>query len=469
MKRLIARFLMTFIVAISLSSLAHAATPTFYTDRGAFQAGLGSFLTDDYSPASGYPSEFNIYDNAVMSAFFGQTDYFTTGFLNWNIISSEIYCAGCNGSFRLIFTSTSFTQGGVGIFGAGVDIVSNDSSLPYHAFITYGDATTESRALPAGSSFFGVTAPELIESIHFGLSDGSPTTSGSFAIDNLTIGNQGGSADLSITKSGDPDPVTAGQMLTYTIIISNAGPSDATNVMATDILPPGVTFVSTSGCAEDPNGMPNCGLGTISTGGSKQYDITVTVDPGTTGTLTNNVSVLSDLNDPDTSNNSSSEDTIVNASADLSVSKSGDPDPVTAGQMLTYTIIVSNAGPSDAANVVATDTLPPGVTFVSTSGCAEDPNGMPNCGLGTITTGGSKQYDITVTVDPGTTGTLTNSVSVSSDALDPDTLNSSTSTNTLVREIVPIPTMTEWGVIIFMALASIVAIYNLKKRSNALK
>lgn len=349
MKRLMARFLMISIVLISLSSLAHAATPTFYTDRAAFQAGLGSFLTDDYSPASGYPSGFNIYNNAEMSAFFGETVYYTTGFPEWNFKNSaENYCAGCNGSFRLIFTSTSFTQGGVGIFGAGVDIVSNSSSLPYHAFITYGDATTESRALPSGSSFFGVTAPELIESIHFGLSDGSPTTSGSFVIDNLTIGNQGDSADLSITKSGDPDPVTAGQTLTYTIIVSNAGPSDATNVMATDILPPGVTFVSTSGCAEDPNGMPNCGLGTI-------------------------------------------------------------------------------------------------------------------------TTGGSKQYSITVSVDPGTTGTLTNSVSVSSDALDPDTLNSSTSTNTLVREIVPIPTMTEWGIIIFMALASIVAIYNLKKRRNALK
>jgi uncharacterized repeat protein (TIGR01451 family) len=347
MKRLIDRFLMISIILISLSTFAHAANPTFYTDRAAFQAGLGSLLTDDYSPASGYGSGFNVYSNAVMSAFFGETDYVPTAHLNQNMISSEIYCSGCNGSFRLIFTSTSFTQGGMGIFGAGVDIVRNETPT-YYAFITYGDATTESRALPAGSSFFGVTAPELIQSIHFGLSDGSPTASGSFQIDNLTIGNQGSSADLTITKSDDPDPVTAGQTLTYTIIVSNAGPSDATNVVATDILPSGVTLVSTSGCAEDPNGCPDCGLGTIDTGGSKQYSITVTVDPGTTGTLTNNVSVLSDVNDSDTSNNSASEDTVV-------------------------------------------------------------------------------------------------------------------------MGIVPIPTMTEWGIIIFMALASIVAIHNLKKRGNALK
>ncbi|MFB3044425.1 MAG: DUF11 domain-containing protein, partial [Acidimicrobiia bacterium] len=85
-----------------------------------------------------------------------------------------------------------------------------------------------------------------------------------------------------------------------------------------------------------------------------------------------------------------------------------------AGNNLTYTVTVSNAGPSDAVNVVVTDTLPAGVTFVSTTGCAEDPNGVPTCILGTIAAGASAMYTITVTVDSSTTGTLTNSATVAS-------------------------------------------------------
>jgi len=67
-------------------------------------------------------------------------------------------------------------------------------------------------------------------------------------------------------------------------------------------------------------------------------------------------------------------------------------------------VTVHNDGPSDAINVVVTDTLPAGVTFVSTAGCAEDPNGVPTCSLGDIAAGGSDSYTITVTVDASTVG-----------------------------------------------------------------
>ena len=87
---------------------------------------------------------------------------------------------------------------------------------------------------------------------------------------------------------------------------------------------------------------------------------------------------------------------------------SASPRPTTstgvAGTGLTYTIEVSNAGPSDAQNVVVTDTLPAGVTLVATSGCAEDPAGVPTCTLGTIAAGGSASYTVMVTVDSGPSG-----------------------------------------------------------------
>src|SRR5204863_5126068 len=73
----------------------------------------------------------------------------------------------------------------------------------------------------------------------------------------------------------------------------------------------------------------------------------------------------STTSDPDTTNNSANEATTVATSADVSITKSDSPDPVTAGTDLTYTLTVKNAGPSFARSVQATDPVPAGTSFVS--------------------------------------------------------------------------------------------------------
>ena len=241
-------------------------------------------------------------------------------------------------------------------------------------------------------------------------------------------------ADLSISKTDSPDPVNVGNALTYTVTVNNAGPDEAVNVVVTDTLPAGVTFVSTAGCAEDPIGVPTCSLGNIASGGSAMYTITVTPDPGTLGTITNIASVSSDTDDPDGKNNFTSEDTDVVADADLSITKTDSVDPVIAGNQLTYTITVDNAGPGVADNVVVTDTLPAGVSLVSTSGCAEDPAAVPTCSLGSIASGANAVYTVTVTVDNDYTdgGMLTNMATVASSTNDPDGNNNSTTEDTMV-------------------------------------
>ena len=114
---------------------------------------------------------------------------------------------------------------------------------------------------------------------------------------------------LSVTKTHSSDPVEAGDTLIYTITVENAGPDDAINVQAFDTLPPGVTFVQTSGCINDPVGVGACALGDIAAHGSTAYTIEVTVDTSTTGTLSNTVSAISDTEDPNPSNNSFTLDT----------------------------------------------------------------------------------------------------------------------------------------------------------------
>src|SRR5205807_9971407 len=106
---------------------------------------------------------------------------------------------------------------------------------------------------------------------------------------------------------------------------------------------------------------------------------------GTTNTSTSTVSARGQ--EPRPSNNAGTATTTVNARADLSVTKSDSPDPVTAGNDLTYTIIVTNGGASDAQGVSLSDTIPANTTFVSamqTAGPAFTPMTPAVGGTGTL-------------------------------------------------------------------------------------
>jgi hypothetical protein len=179
------RFLRLATLAAMFVGGAQAAT--IHNSSGSFISAVGTAVTDGFGVAEGYPAGFGIYSNSTMNAYFGETRYVTTGFANWNILQGGgTYCAGCNGSFLLDFTATSLGTA-QGVYGVGLDILGNDSSTPYFAFVTFGDDTTLNHALPTGTSYFGITDPLLIKSIHFGLSGGGATTGGGFFIDNLTI------------------------------------------------------------------------------------------------------------------------------------------------------------------------------------------------------------------------------------------------------------------------------------------
>jgi uncharacterized repeat protein (TIGR01451 family) len=119
------------------------------------------------------------------------------------------------------------------------------------------------------------------------------------------------------------------------------------------------------------------------------------------------------------------------AQADLEISKADSPDPVTVGDNLTYTITVTNNGPDAAANVVVTDTLPSGVTFVSASPGCVHAAGVVTCNLGNIPAGSSVTITIVVTVTAP--GTISNTATVTSDTLDPNTANNSDAEPTEVQ------------------------------------
>ncbi|MCP4664934.1 MAG: DUF11 domain-containing protein, partial [Deltaproteobacteria bacterium] len=239
-------------------------------------------------------------------------------------------------------------------------------------------------------------------------------------------------ADLVITKGDAPDPVVAGTGVSYTLTITNNGPSDATGVMASDTLPAGLSFVSAPGCAA-AGGLVICMIGNMAAGDGIALTINATVDPGVTGTITNLAGVTGNETDPNLPN-TVTETTAVVAETDLTVTKGDSPDPVAAGTVLTYTLTVANQGPSDATGVVATDTLPPEVSFVSAAaGCAAA-GGVVTCTIGNLAAGGSAALTLNAAVDPAVTGTITNTAGVTGNETDPNLPNTVVETTAVVAE-----------------------------------
>jgi uncharacterized repeat protein (TIGR01451 family) len=107
--------------------------------------------------------------------------------------------------------------------------------------------------------------------------------------------------------------------------------------------------------------------------------------------------------------------------ADLAITKHDTPDPVLAGTSLTYTLSVTNNGPSKAASVLVTDRLPDSVTFdaVSSSPLCGAIAGTVSCELGALRNGEETQFDIVVAVGFGASGLMPNSVHVTSFEFDP--------------------------------------------------
>ena len=120
-------------------------------------------------------------------------------------------------------------------------------------------------------------------------------------------------ADLSVTKTDNPDPVTLGSNLTYTVTVTNSGLDEATEVTVTDTLPSSVTYMSATpsqGSCLEGGGIVTCNLGNLSNG--SQASITIVVTPMLAGLITNTVEVTANEPDPTPENNAFSENTLVN-------------------------------------------------------------------------------------------------------------------------------------------------------------
>jgi uncharacterized repeat protein (TIGR01451 family) len=258
-------------------------------------------------------------------------------------------------------------------------------------------------------------------------------------------------AELSVTKSG-PASAIAGSVISYTITVTNSGPNPAISATLTDAIPAGTTFSSLTpapgwSCTNSA-GTITCTEASVPLGASM---FTLNVNAPASGSVSNTATVTAASTDPTPGNNSSTATTTIIAIADVSITKTAAAGPYGTGNPLTYTIAVSNSGPGSAANVVVTDVLPAGTTFVSATPSQGSCSGTSTvtCSLGTIANGGSATIALTVTL-PLTTGPVSNTATVTTSSSDTNPANNASTSTFAVVSAARIPAASP---IILMLLA----------------
>lgn len=240
----------------------------------------------------------------------------------------------------------------------------------------------------------------------------------------------------SLLDSSDRE-VVAGELLRYTLSVSNQGTLDATGLTAVVELPEQVKLEKLDrGCDREAPDRVRCDIGALAVGDQESRSLAVRVSSAAQGTLTAILGVVANEGLPTSSRTSVQALTSVRQETDLHLEISA-PDTVVAGEDLEYTFTVTNLGPSDSKGGTVLNELPPGVRFANSanpaSGCTGQGRSV-RCPFGALPAGEFVKRSFRAHVAPHILGQVSNSADVV--ASDPDPVsgnNRSTSKPTQVK------------------------------------
>lgn len=275
-----------------------------------------------------------------------------------------------------------------------------------------------------------------------GLSWSQPIPAGeTVTLSHLTTFSPTGRQALVTTKTADASSVSAGGQDGYTITVSNPNATPVTLSSISDDLPAGFSYRagSTSGVTTaDPSvsgqSLTWSGSFSVPAQGSVSLHFGVTV-AATANLYYNQATALaSGYSVAPTGPTAPVTVTPSEASADLSVSMSDVPDPVTVNLPVAYAVTTTNHGPDPASGVTLTDTIPAGTAFQSASwsqGTCSENGGIVTCSGATL--GDGEELVVTVVVVPGAKGDISNQAAAVSNETDPNPGDNSATETTSVN------------------------------------
>ncbi len=272
-------------------------------------------------------------------------------------------------------------------------------------------------------------------------------------------------ADLSITKTDNLTNVTPGTQIRYTITASNAGPDPVVGAVITDVFPTpsplagtinwtcATTGGATCGGAASGNGMIYRTVD-IPAGGAVTFTTTSgSVATGASGFLTNTATIdLPGIVDPNPADNSATDTDNILTTSNLSITKTDNVTAISAGGIVTYTIVVGNSGPNPVTGASVTDNFPAGISAVTWSCVASGgsscsaPAGSGNLFNGTVNllNGGTAIFTAVASVSPTASGSLVNTATVTAPAstFDPNLGNNSATDTDAIIAAPALPALT---------------------------
>lgn len=225
-------------------------------------------------------------------------------------------------------------------------------------------------------------------------------------ITNVTYFSVYPKADLQLNKSSNGIDVNYGDVVIWTLKITNNGPNIGTGIRLKDLISEGLIILS----CDDENYDKKTGIlniDSLNIGESKIINIKTLVNK--TGTFINEASVSGNEYDWDLKNNNDSAGINVNPSADLAVEILVNDTNPKFNSLVKWTLRVTNNGPDEATGVVVCDLLSKDLIYLSSTGNYDVKSELWN--IGTLERGKSVSIDIVTLVNK--TGKITNDASVS--------------------------------------------------------
>ena len=299
------------------------------------------------------------------------------------------------------------TNLGTGFSVAGAYVPAAAGNLVYTVPVSFG------AGMLAASITNSVTVTNLASS-------GAGSTATATDTDTLAL-----VSDLAISKTDGQATYTPGNPISYTIVASNAGPSPVAGATVGDVVPASISGAAWTCVASAGSSCPASGSGNIAAavnllvGGTATFTLTGTVSASAVGNLVNTATVTAPggVTDPNPGNNSATDTDTPNPIADLAVTKTDGVATVSAGGTTTYTITVTNNGPSAVTGATVTDPLPAGVASFAWTCAATAGSSCPASGAGAINTNavnllksGVATFTVTATISGSATGTIVNTV-----------------------------------------------------------
>jgi uncharacterized repeat protein (TIGR01451 family) len=259
-----------------------------------------------------------------------------------------------------------------------------------------------------------------------------------------------------VTKTVDNAAPQVGGTVHYTVTASDLGPSTSTGAMVTDLLPTGLDFVSaTSSMGSFNSASGTWTIGNLAASSSATLDLAAMVDASdTVGQVITNTatgSQAANVIDPVTGNDTASAaitvasttPVVASSTAGLEVMKTIDKASPQAGATVHYMITAAGMGPASSTNVVVSDLLPAGLTFVSaTPSVGTYSTSTGAWAVGTLSPSSTATLAITAMVNPSDTvgQTITNTATASEDAsqVNPDSAQATASAALTVAFPVPV-------------------------------